>query len=74
MSIKIDRFEKKEIGRTATVKIENPNTILIKDHKADKVVSFIQLTNDKPKNKELADRIILAIEDWILEQDNATED
>ena len=72
MSIKINRFEIKPISHTATVKIENTNTILIKDHETDKVISFIQLS-DKKKNKELADRIILTIEDWILEQDNATE-
>lgn len=75
MSIKIDRFEVKEIKKTSeNIKITNPSTILIKDHETDNIVSYIQLTNDKKKNKEIADRIILAIEDWILEQENATED
>jgi hypothetical protein len=74
MSIKIDRFEVKEIKKTSeNIKITNPSTILIKDHETDNIVSYIQLTNDKMKNKEIADRIILAIEDWILEQENATE-
>ncbi len=68
MSIQINRFEKREIKKHGTVQIENMNTILIKDHTTDNIISMIQLENDKKKNKELADRIILAIEEYIMEQ------
>ena len=75
MSIKIDRFEKKEIIQTsAQIKIENLNTILIKDHQPDNIVSYVQLFNDKKKNKECADRVIAAIEDYIMELENESED
>ena len=75
MSIKIDRFEKKEIIQTsAQIKIENLNTILIKDHQTDNIVSYVQLFNDKKKNKECADRVITAIEDYIMELENDSED
>lgn len=70
MSIKIDRFELKTIKETATVKIPNLNTILIKDHADERVVSFVQLFNDKKKNTELATRIIDVIENFILEEEN----
>ena len=75
MSIKIDRFEKKEIKQTsAQIKIENLNTILIKDHQTDNIISYVQLFNDKKKNKECADRVIAAIEDYIMELENDSED
>lgn len=67
MTIKIDRFEAKEIIKPANVQLENLNTILINDREEGKVISFIQLCNDKNKNKELASRIITAIEEYILE-------
>lgn len=66
MSILINRFEIKEIIKApANVQIENKTTILIKDHTTDKIVSFIQLENDKEKNKEIAALIIGAIETWV---------
>lgn len=66
MSILINRFEIKEIIKApATVQIENKTAILIKDHTTDKIVSFIQLENDKEKNKEVAALIIGAIETWV---------
>lgn len=75
MSIKIDRFEKKVIKQTsANIKIENLNTILIKDHQTDNIISYVQLFNDKKKNKECADRVIAAIEDYIMELENDSED
>lgn len=77
MSLQINRFEKKEVKRNVKdtqVIIHNNTTILIKDHTTDQIVSMIQLTDDITKNKELADRIINAIEEYILEEENATED
>lgn len=66
MSILINRFEIKEIIKApANVQIENKTAILIKDHTTDKIVSFVQLENDKEKNKEVATLIIGAIETWV---------
>lgn len=72
-NIKIDRFEKKEVKprtHNQQIIIENNTAILIKDHQNDNIVSLVQLTNNIEKNKELADRIINTIEDYILEQEN----
>ena len=68
-NMKIDRFEKKEIIRPAKVEIENMNTILIKDHTDDVIVSYVRVFNDKKKNKELADKIIETIEEFIGVED-----
>ena len=68
-NMKIDRFEKKEISRPAKVEIENMNTILIKDHTDDVIVSYVRVFNDKKKNKELADKIIETIEEFIGVED-----
>ena len=76
-NIKIDRFEKKEVKprtHNQQIIIENNTAILIKDHKNDNIVSLVQLNNNLEKNKELADRIINTIEDYIMENENATED
>lgn len=72
-NIKIDRFEKREVKpRTNNQKviIENNTAILIKDHQNDNIVSLVQLNNNIEKNKELADRIIDTIEEYVLEQEN----
>ena len=75
-NIKINRFEKKEVKPNIDnnkVIIKNNTTILIKDHSTDQIISLVQLTNDINKNKDLADRIITAIEEYILENEDATE-
>ena len=75
-NIKINRFEKKEVKPTVnntTVQIRNTTTILIKDHSTDRIVSLVQVADNIEKNKELADRIITAIEEYILENEDATE-
>ena len=75
-NIKINRFEKKEVKPNIDnnkVIIRNNTTILIKDHSTDQIISLVQLTNDIEKNKDLADRIITAIEEYILENEDATE-
>lgn len=75
-NIKINRFEKKEIKPTVnntTVQIRNTTTILIKDHSTDQIVSLVQVADNIEKNKELVDRIITAIEEYILENEDATE-
>lgn len=76
MSIQINRFEKREVKprtHNQQIIIENNTAILIKDHLNDNIVSLVQLNNNLEKNKELADRIINTIEDYILEQENAAE-
>lgn len=73
MNIKIDRFEPKEVRKHGTVNIENMNTILIKDHKDDNIISFIQLFNDKKKNRAVAEEIIKTIEDFLLENEDVPE-
>ena len=75
-NIKINRFEKKEVKPNIDnnkVIIKNNTTILIKDHSTDQIISLVQLTNDINKNKDLADRIITAIEEYILENENDAE-
>ena len=75
-NIKINRFEKKEVKPNIDnnkVIIKNNTTILIKDHSTDQIIGLVQLTNDINKNKDLADRIITAIEEYILENEDATE-
>ena len=69
-NIKIDRFEKKEVKprtHNQQIIIENNTAILIKDHLNDNMISLVQLNNNLEKNKELADRIINTIEEYILE-------
>lgn len=75
-NIKINRFEKKEVKpsvNNSKVLIKNNTTILIKDHLTDQIISLVQLTDNIDKNKELADRVIGAIEEYILEEEDATE-
>lgn len=75
-NIKINRFEKREVKPNIDnnkVIIKNNTTILIKDHSTDQIISLVQLTNDINKNKDLADRVITAIEEYILENEDATE-
>ena len=73
MSLQVNRFEKKEVKpnvKDTQVMIHNNTTILIKDHTTDNIVSLVQLTDNITKNKELADRIITTIEDYIMENEN----
>ena len=70
MTLKIDRFEKiKQINKRQQVIFESETGFLIKDHKTDKYVSYIQLDNIQDENSELADRIISVIETYIEEKD-----
>ena len=74
MTLKIDRFEKKNYEADFdTVKVSNTATVLIKDHKNDTIISLVQLCNTRVKNSELADRIISTIEDFILENENEAD-
>ena len=74
MSILINRFEIKEINKApANVHVENKSAILIKDHTTDRIISLIQLGNNKDENKELAARIIEAIEDYLESDVNEAE-
>ena len=43
---------------------------MIKDHKTDNTISFIQLTDNLNENKELAELIIETIETYIEENDD----
>lgn len=76
MGLLINRFEKKEVKKNiqdTQVMIHNNTTILIKDHATDQIVSLIQLTDNIEKNKEIADRIITTIEDYIIEEKEDAE-
>lgn len=70
-NIKIDRFEKRYVKNNlrepTKIEVQNNTTVLIKDHKTDEIIGLIQLNNDIEKNKELADRIINTIEEYVLE-------
>ena len=66
MSIKINRFEVKQITNTPiTVKLENRTGMYIKDHSNDEIISYVKLTNDASTNMALAEKIVEAIEDFI---------
>ena len=66
MSLKVDRFEPIEIKKTPVeLKVINKTAILIKDHKDDNIVSYIQLFNNSKQNKELAELLIQTIEEYI---------
>jgi len=76
MSLQINRFEKKEVKQNVKdtqIIIHNNTTILIKDHTTDKIISLVQLTDNITKNKELADRIITTIEEYIIEAEGDAE-
>ena len=64
----VPRFEKKYIKVIPQeIKIHSEKTILIKDHKSDKVIGLINLEDVKKDNEYLADRIIELIEEFIDE-------
>lgn len=73
MSMKINRFEKINVDRSLKLELSNRNSIMIKDHKTDNIISHVQLCNDKKRNAELADRIIMTIEDFLSSDGDATE-
>lgn len=74
MSIKIDRFELRELEKTpSNVSLQNKTAILIKDHLEDHIIGFIQVMNNIDENKELGSRIISTIEEYILEKENGED-
>ncbi len=74
MSIKIDRFEAKQKNEKIHEVIYKTKTgIVIKDHKSDVIIAYINLDDDVEENKELAGRIITTIETYIEEKENGAE-
>ena len=72
MSLKVDRFEAKQRNEKIHEVIWKTKTgIVIKDHKSDVIIAYINLDDDVEENKELAGRIITTIETYIEEKENA---
>ena len=69
MTIKINRFESKIMEEQITYKTRSKKTVAIKDHQTDKYVVLVNLDESPTKNKELAERIITTVEEFILEND-----
>lgn len=71
MPILINRFEQKQVmERDITMKFQNTSQILIKDHKTDNIIGHINLRDNIDENKELGNRIITVIENYINEVEN----
>ena len=72
MSIKINRFEAKQKNENIREVIYKTKTgIVIKDHKTDVIIAYINLDDNVDENMELAGRIITTIETYIEEKENA---
>lgn len=70
MSLKIDRFESIEVKKHEAVFTSKTKTgIIIKDHKIDELVCYINLVRNQKDNKELATKIIEVIEEFIVEKE-----
>ena len=63
--ITVPRFEKKEIYKSGNITTDNRTGILIKDHQSDNIVCYVNLNSNLDENKELADILITAIENFI---------
>lgn len=71
MPILINRFEQKQVmERDITMKFQNTSQILIKDPKTDNIIGHINLRDNIDENKELGNRIITVIENYINEVEN----
>lgn len=72
MSIQIDRFEAKQKDEHLREVIYKTKTgVIIKDHKTDLVVAYVNIDDKLDENMELARRIIGTIEEYIEEKENA---
>ena len=61
----VPRFEKIKKEIPYEVKIESRRSILIKDHKTDKIAIVVNLMEKQEENLELADELIAAIENYL---------
>lgn len=74
MTLQVDRFEIKDVKKQGNVHIQNLSTMLIKDHVDDNIIGLVQLYNDRKKNKALAEKVIETIENFIVENEDESED
>lgn len=75
MSIKINRFEAKQRDESRSeVIFKAKSGAIVKDHKTDVVIAYINFENNVEENLELAGRIIDTIETYIEEKENGDED
>ncbi|MBQ2654065.1 MAG: hypothetical protein IJF83_10955 [Methanobrevibacter sp.] len=67
MSILINRFEAIVCKKGIHFKIDNKGIVVIKDHSNDKIIGMVSLNFDSDKNKELAEKVIETIEEFITD-------
>lgn len=68
--ILIERFEANVSEKGIKFTIDNKGIVLIKDHSTDKIIGMINLYSEAEYNMEIAEKVIEAIEDWIVEHEN----
>ena len=69
--LKIDRFEAKQRDeQRSEVIFKTKSGVIIKDHKTDVVIAYINLEDKLNENMEVADRLIETIETYIEEKEN----
>ena len=68
--ILIERFQSIPCEKGIKFTIDNKGIVIIKDHTTDKIVGMVNLTSDPDKNLELAETVIDAIENWIVNNEN----
>ena len=68
--IQINRFEPQVCEKGLKFTIENKGVVIIKDHTTDKVVAMVNLNTDPNKNEDLAETVIDAIEEWIVNNES----
>lgn len=74
MAILIDRFEAKQRDESRSeVMFKAKSGAIVKDHKTDVVIAYINFENNVEENLELASRIITTIETYIEERENGAE-
>ena len=68
MVLKVNRFEVVDVGTHSGFSVG------INDHAEDKIIVLIKYTDDKNINVSLAEKLISEIEDYIVNQDETTEE
>lgn len=66
--ILIPRFNATVAPKGLDIKIDEKSVVTITDHTTDKIIAMINYNSDPNTNLEMAERIIDAIEDYIVEQ------
>ena len=66
MTITVPRFEPKTCRKGVKFTIENKGMVIIKDHTTDRIIGMVNLYEESNQNIEVAEKIIEAIENYIL--------